>query len=183
MTSLNELKGQKLHQRTITIESFRVNDDRIIIEGSLNDSRTREIYTLMGENRPPGPVHGMVARLLVGDTPPRILEAEAEMPKIPSQECEEAMATIKKLIGLPIVYGFSKAVKDRLGGATGCTHLTSLVLSMGSAAMQGFANNRGQNQLSNEARSMMVQYVKNSCYVWREDGELFKKVVKEIKKA
>jgi len=182
MTTLISLKGEKIHERAIMVETFRVDDDRILIEGRLNDRREREIYTLMGERRPPGAVHGMVARFLVGETPPKILDAEAEMPKIPIEECDKARDSIKKLIGLRIIYGFSRAVKERLGGTVGCTHLTSLVLSMGSAAMQGIANNRGQKKISPEAKSLMSQYVKNSCCVWREDGELFKAVTEEIKK-
>ena len=181
MTSLEKLKGQKVHTRSIRIDTYSVDEGRVIVEGVLEDTRPMPIYTIVKRRREPGIVHGMVVRLLLGGMPTEILDAEAEMPAVPMDGCTEAIDSVKRLVGLPIVYGFSKAVKDRLGGPLGCNHLTSLILTMGSASVQGMAAHRGQTPPPPEAREAMLEYVKDSCCVWREDGEHYKNTLAEIK--
>lgn len=180
MASLEELKGKKVHTRSIRIETYSVDEGRVIVEGTLEDTRVQPIYTITRKRRHAGPVHGMVVRLLLGGMPTEILDAEAEMPTVPMEICTQAIDSVKKLVGLPIVYGFSKAVKDRIIGTEGCNHLTSLILTMGSAAVQGMAAHRGRTPVPPEAREMMLEYVKDSCCVWREDGEHYRKTREEI---
>jgi len=183
MSKLESLKGEQIHSRSIRIETFAVDDERVIVEGVLEDMRSNVMYTISGTRREPGRVHGMVARLLVGEMPAKILDVEVEMPKVPLDECEQTADSVKKLVGMPVVYGFSKAVKERLGGTEGCTHLTSLVLTMGSAVVQGMAAHRGRSPAPPAARKIMLQYVKNTCRIWREDGPVFQKVIEETKEA
>lgn len=180
MGSLESMKGDKIHSRNIRVETFKAGEDRIIVEGTLNDERMVGSRTLAGKAVKPGKFHGMVVRFLVGETPPRILDVEAQMFKTPSDSCCQAESTMDSLIGLPIVYGYSKEIKDRLGGTKSCTHLMSLVLVMGSAAIQGFATNRGHRNVEPGARDILFQYVKNSCLMWGEDGEFYKRTMKEI---
>jgi hypothetical protein len=174
MGSLEKLKGELVHSRTIDIRSYAVDEERLLVEGVLRDERPCGIYTLTGQKREAGPVHGMLVRLLVGGMPARILEAEAEMFKAPNDECREALHSIKKLQGLPIVYGFTREVKDRLGGTAGCTHLATLVLTLGGAAVQGMAAYRARQPVPPEVGQAMLDYLKNSCLVWREDGKAFR---------
>ena len=181
MTSLERLKGEKVHTRSIRIETFSVDADRVIVEGVLEDTRPLPIYTIARGRRDPGIVHGMVVRLLLGGMPTEILDAEAEMPTVPMKGCTQAIDSVKSLVGMPIVYGFSKAVKERLSGPVGCNHLTSLILTMGSASVQGMAAHRGQTPPPPEAREAMLEYVKDSCCVWRGDGKHYKKTLDEIK--
>jgi len=180
MASLDKLKGEKVHTRSIRIETYSVDEGRVIVEGTLEDTRLQPIYTIAKQRRDAGKVHGMVVRLLLGGMPTEILDAEAEMPTVPLEGCTQAIESVKGLIGMPIVYGFSKAVKDRLSGPTGCNHLTSLILTMGSAAVQGMAAHRGKTPPPPEAREAMLEYVKDSCCVWRGDCEHYKKTLEEI---
>ena len=103
------------------------------------------------------------------------------MPTVPLEGCRQAIHSVKGLIGMPIVYGFTKAVKDRFISTEGCNHLTSLMLTMGSVAVQGMAANRGKTPPPPEAREMMLEYVKDTCCVWRGDGEHYKKTLEEIR--
>ena len=183
MSALEALKGERVHTRSIRIETFAVDDDRVIVEGTLEDTRAGVINTISGLRREPGMAHGMVVRFLVGGMPVKILDVEVEMRQVPLEECPQAASSVKRLIGMHIVYGYSKAVKEHLGGAKGCTHLTNLILSMGSAAIQGMAALRGREPIPPDARAMMIQYVKNSCMVWREGGPQIQKAMQEVKKA
>ena len=181
MTSLEKLKGEQVHTRSIRIETYSVDEDRVIVEGTLEDTRPQPIYTIAKERRDAGKVHGMVVRLLLGGVPTEILDAEAEMPTVPVEGCRQAIDSVKVLIGMPIVYGFTKAVKDRMISTEGCNHLTSLMLVMGSVAVQGMAAHKGITPPPPEAREMMLEYVKDTCCVWREDSEHYKKTLDEIR--
>lgn len=181
MASLEKLKGEQVHTRSIRIETYSVDEDRVIVEGTLEDTRLQPIYTIAKQRRDAGKVHGMVVRLLLGGMPTEILDAEAEMPTVPLEGCRQAIDSVKGLIGLPIVYGFTKAVKDRMTSTEGCNHLTSLMLTMGSVAVQGMAANRGRTPPPPETREMMLEYVKDTCCVWRGDGEHYKKTLEEIR--
>lgn len=180
MTSLEKLKGEKVHTRSIRIDTYSVDEERVIVEGILEDTRPQPIYTIAKQRREPGRVHGMAVRLLLGGMPTEILDAEADMLTVPMEICREAVDSVKNLIGMPIVYGFSKAVKDRISGTEGCNHLTSLILTMGSAAVQGMAAHRGRTPPPPEAREAMLEYVKNSCCVWSEDGDHYRRTLEEI---
>lgn len=181
MASLKELKGERVQTRSIRIDTYAVDEDRVVVEGILEDTRPMPIYTIARQRREPGSVHGMVVRFLLGGLPTEILDAEAEMPTVPMEGCRQAIDSVKKLVGLPIVYGFSKAVKDRMGTTEACNHLTSLILTMGSAAIQGMAAHRGRTPHPAEAREAMLEYVKDSCCVWRRDGDHYRKTLEEIK--
>jgi len=179
---LSGLKGDLVHTRSLKIRTFAVDDERILVEGVLEDERPFGSYSLTNQRRDPGLVHAMVVRLLVGGVPAAILDAEAEMRKVPMAACAEALPSVKKLIGLYVVYGFSKEVKDRLSGVEGCNHLTSLVLTMGSAAVQGMAAHRGRKPVDSDMREAMLNYMKDSCCVWRGDGEILRGVREEMRR-
>ena len=84
-----------------------------------------------GRPRPAGVVHQMVIRLLIGNWPPTILEAESEMVDIPHDLCRTVAETIQKIVGVPVSAGFSDQIKQRLGGLEGCSHFTHLISSHG----------------------------------------------------
>jgi len=157
MGSLKELKGERIHKRSIRIETYKVDEARVIVEGTLDDERYGVMYVISGARREPGLVHGMVVRFLVGEMPAKILEAEAEMPTVPLDDCDKVADSVKKLAGMRVVYGFSRAVKERMGGVKSCIHLTSLILAMGAAAVQGMAANRGHKPMEPMPRGMMLQ--------------------------
>ena len=140
MSSLKELKGEHIQTRSIIIKSYDAGEGRLVVEGTLNDDRATDVYTAEGNHFPPGPVHGMVLRFLIGGMPPKILDAEAEMPTVPMDECPDAMVSVKDLVGLNIAYGFSKEVRNRMGKTKGCLHMTNLALAMASPCLQGWAN-------------------------------------------
>ncbi len=178
MGDLEKLKNERLTTRTISVESFSAEDDRVVIEGRLEDERRVDAYSIWNEPLGPGPVHGMVVRFLVGGVPPRIIDVEVEVTRVPYDECRDAALSVKELMGLNLSYGFSREVRARLGGIKGCVHLTSLVLAMGAAALQGWAAHKRRERLPGEVQAYLTGYIKDSCRVWRADGENYKKALK-----
>ncbi len=171
MTSIEALKGKKVHSRRITIESWTA-PQGIVIEGRLHDKRLAETFTISGTRRPPGTVHDLTVRLHITGPPLVVAAVEAEMPGVPYSQCREILAKMQKVVGLPIVAGFTARAKRLLGGVRGCAHLTTLLLAMGPAAVQGFWAVRASQPVSvvSETTTAMAQYLIDTCHVWRRDG-------------
>ncbi|MBK5100551.1 MAG: DUF2889 domain-containing protein [Desulfobacteraceae bacterium] len=180
MSRLKDLiKEAPVHERRLELRTYPVEEDQLIVEGWLRDDRLVPGYHWDGRPRPSGVVHWICVRLLVGGWPLSILDAEAEMPSVPHELCPTTLESVKKIVGLSIVSGYSEEVRNRLGGIKGCTHLTHLVLTMGPAAIHGYWTQR-----SRECRPVPrlieefpgLDAVINSCKLWREDGPLVKMV-------
>ena len=65
-----------------------------------------------------------------------IVDVEAVTDKSPYQLCGGIAPDFKKLIGLRIGGGFNRAVRERLGGVHGCTHLVELLGPVATTAFQ-----------------------------------------------
>ncbi len=168
-----------VHERKLEFRTYPLEDDRLIVEGWLRDERLEHGYHWNGKSRPPGVVHWMCVRILVGGWPPSILDAEAEMPEIPHELCPTTLESVKKIVGMPIVAGYSEEVRKRLGGIQGCTHMTHLITVMGPAALHGYWTHasRKRRPLPRSMDNIRgLEYLVNSCTLWAEDGPMMKMV-------
>lgn len=186
MTTLKDLaRDAPIHERRVEIRTYPLEDERLIVEGWLKDERLVSGYHWDGRPRPTGVVHWMCARLLLGGWPLSILDAEAEMPDVPHDLCPSAMDSVKRIVGLSIVSGFSEEIHRRLGGVQGCAHLTYLIVAMGPAAVHGY-----WTQMSRELQPVPhsleefpgISAVINSCMLWKEDGPLTQEIRARIEK-
>ncbi|MGC1404252.1 MAG: DUF2889 domain-containing protein [Thermodesulfobacteriota bacterium] len=180
MSTLKDLiKEAPIHERKLTIRTYPLENDRVIVEGWLRDERLAFGYHRDGRPRPPGVVHLMGVRLLIGDRPLTILEAEAEMSTTPHELCPTVAETVKKIVGLPIVSGFSDQVRKKLGGVAGCSHLMHLVLAMAPAALHGawaYQSRDPQPVPRSFEEIPGLPYLINSCRLWKEDGPLIQQI-------
>jgi hypothetical protein len=150
--------------------------DSVIVEGILHDERLVETYRPTGDKHPPGAVHHMIIRMEIKGPKLTIEDIEVEMPTIPYEECLETLGTLNQLKGMPIVSGFTAKVKRLVGGRKGCCHLLSLLTAMAPAAVQGAWSAVIREPVDQEVYlEMAMGRVKNTCWVWREDGPLMAK--------
>jgi hypothetical protein len=72
-------------------------------------------------------------------------------------------------------------VKKIAGGIQGCVHLTTLLLSMAPAALQGYwiFEARDRNRVL-EASFEIEQYLIDTCWAWRKQGPLAKAVMNQL---
>lgn len=183
MAGLMERAGTKAHERRITVSTFEAGRDFVIVEGRLVDDRLNEYHLVTGEKRPPGEIHHMVVRLLVDATAFTIEDVEVELVRTPREECRELRESLEVIRGERIARGFSRRMRDLLGGTRGCTHLLTLLLDMGPAALQGIFSSRARNPI--DAVSMLgdptrteffLATLLDTCRVWRKDGPAMKRL-------
>ena len=175
-------KKERIHTRAITVNSYEMGDGTIQIEGVLTDERFCPFfYYSRNQFVDPGIVHKMTVHLDIALSDLEIKKARAVMSEVPMDSCREIEAFVQKLVGLKIKHGFTRKVRALLGGVKGCLHLANLILTMGSAAMQGYwtyHSRRREGAKGVRAPEFDPELLKDSCWMWREEGSLFTRIKK-----
>ena len=180
MSMLKDLiKGAPVHERRLELRTYPLDNDQLIVEGWLKDDRLIQGYHWNGKLREPGAVHRMCVRMLIGGWPVTILDAEAEMPQTPHELCPTTLDSVKKIIGLQIVSGYSEKVSHLIGGVRGCNHMTHLIVVMGTAALHGYWTHysRERHPIPRSLDEFMgLSNLVNSCALWGEDGPIMEEI-------
>jgi hypothetical protein len=171
-------KGKKYHTRTIEVNTYEYDEQRLVVEGCLTDHRLQKFYLATGEKRSPGILHQMTIHLLVNKTTLEIEDLHVEMPAVPREECLETSNSLETVKGLKITSGFTSRVKTLVGSGKGCQHLLALLTSMGSSAIQGYAACKLQE--SPRFISDMIPMLVNTCWKWRAEGPLINYIKEKI---
>jgi hypothetical protein len=183
MSSLEKMKKEKVHTRKVDIVTYDCDKDSIIVEGTLKDDRLHSYYTILGKKRPPTTLHNMKITLLVDSKSLSIKEVEVDMPEVPEDECPEASKSIHQIKGLNIARGFTMKVKKMLGGTRGCSHLTTLLLMMAPAALQGNFARTAREPFPERMNADHIKAVLgDTCRAWRNDGPLMKEIEETLGK-
>jgi len=159
-----------VHRRSIHVECYARDDGLWDLQAELRDVKTRDI-TLSARCRPAGvPVHDMLLVVTI-DTALNVVDAHTYTLFSPYANCGEHDDAYKKLIGLNLLRGFRAAVRERLGGVLGCTHLTELTQVLPTAAVQGLAGlaDVALPAARAEAEAQMP-FQLNRCHALRLDG-------------
>ena len=125
-----------LHRRQITMDGYERADGLFDIEAHLVDTKSYPFDNMdRGTIEPGEALHGMWVRLTVGeDMVIRACEAVSDF--TPYTICPKVAANFSALAGVLIGPGFNRAVKDRVGGVLGCTHLREVMAQMATVAYQ-----------------------------------------------
>jgi len=162
------------HTRAITAQAYLREDGLWDLEVQLTDTKPRDI-TLAGDRvRPVGqPLHDLWLRITINEEM-TVLDAEACSDWVPyPSHCDSIGPAYRKLIGLNLLKGFRKAVRERMGGIQGCSHLTEAAGVLPTAAIQAFAGevinirDDGADDPNSEP-----PYQLNGCHALRFDGEV-----------
>jgi hypothetical protein len=141
---------QRVHVRRIEIEGFRRDDGLLELDACLRDVKDLD-YPIASGVRPAGdPVHEMRVRVTI-DAAFNIVEAEACSDWVPYPGgCDTIGPVYRQLVGLNLVKGFRRTVGEMFADVRGCSHLTELLLSLPTAAIQTFATFRRDNEDNGE---------------------------------
>lgn len=162
-----------IFHRRIEFDIGEDEEGRVFLTGTLQDTR-------LGQ-----PVHHMSVRAAVDLVDGRIQLLEGEMLHVPHQDCRHALRTLQRLVGVEIKPGFTQLVRDVVGSPEGCSHLAVLVTNLGHVSVQGrgalLVHRFGGGEKA--VRMMREQAIRlgimGSCYTWREDGPLMKRMREE----
>jgi len=176
MRELSAPKPRKLlHTRQVQCTGWEREDGLFDIEGRMSDVRTTDQLPTRGNflRKAGEPIHLISLRITLDDTY-TIVDAEACSHQVPFTDCVETNETYRQLVGLQIKGGFNKAVKDRFGGALGCTHLTELLGPMATTAFQTLApalerRREARGEPADDPRSL--DRLLDSCHGLRRGGQ------------
>jgi hypothetical protein len=169
-----------LHTRSYDVSSYRESDTRLRIRGRVHDVKPAGLY--LPEDPDPMSIHQMVVDVVVEFPSLIIVDAQVVMETHPHPHCVEIVDHYKNLIGLSITRGFTHKVRELFGGPRGCTHTTALLQAMAPVAIQSMwsmmASAEGETAVEVGSRSTpdireRMQFNRNTCHVWSEDGPMF----------
>lgn len=159
---------QLKHRRSIDVRVYARGNGLWEVDAHLGDIKTRDT-TLAGQARRAGdPIHDMLLRLVV-DEAFNIVEAGSETRWMPYPgHCDHLGDAYGALVGLNLLQGFRAAVRQRLGGVQGCTHLTEMTQVLPTAVVQAFAGEVLDTREDNASGRQPFQL--DRCHALRTDG-------------
>ena len=159
---------QLKHRRTIDVRIYARGNGLWEVDAHITDVRSRETHMVNGVLPAGRPIHDMLLRLVV-DERFNIVEAGAQTTAMPYPgQCDTYGDVYARLVGLNLMKGFRQAVKERVGGVQGCTHITELTQVLPTAVVQAFAgeviDTRGANATSQQPFQI------DRCHALRADS-------------
>lgn len=137
---------RRAHTRRIELEGFVREDGLYELDAALVNVKDLDYPLASGLRRAGDPVHLMRVRLTL-DGEFGIVDAFACSDAVPYPgQCDTIGPAYRRLIGLNLVRGFRRTVGEMFADVRGCTHLTELLLSLPTAAIQTFATFRRDNE-------------------------------------
>ena len=166
------IERQLKHRRSIDVQIFARGNGLWEVDAHITDVCTRETRMVTGVRAAGSPIHDMLMRLVV-DEQFNVIEAGAQTAAMPYPgECDSYGDVYSRLVGLNLMRGFRQAVKERLGGVQGCTHITELTQVLPTAVVQAFADEvidtRGDTAQSQQPFQI------DRCHALRADGDTVK---------
>lgn len=159
---------QLKHRRAVSVEAYLRDDGLWEIDARLGDVKTHAVSGAAGVCPAGSPIHDLSLRLIV-DTAFQIIAAGAESHAVPYPgHCDRHGDAYGQLVGLNLMQGFRRAVRERLGGLAGCTHLTELADVLPTAVVQAFAG----EVLDTRGDGDDAPFQLDRCHALATDGEV-----------
>jgi len=154
------------HERSISVRCTEHVDGRIRAVGLLVDDKGIPVMTYSGKTIGEGEaMHRLRVELLVRVD--LIIESlDVEMIEIPGDACRQIREAYQALRGTLISKGFSRIVRERLGGVSGCVHLNNLILQMAPVIMQAHYARFLKPQHPLETRAKFIATLDGSCHIF-----------------
>jgi Protein of unknown function (DUF2889) len=157
------------HRRRIDVQVHARGNGLWEVDAEISDVKTRDATLAGGLRRAGEPIHDMLLRIVV-DEKFNIHEAGSETRWMPYPgHCDDHDDAYARLVGLNLLKGFRQAVKERLGGMVGCTHLTELTQVLPTAVVQAFAGEVLDTREDSASGRQPFQI--DRCHALRADGE------------
>jgi hypothetical protein len=167
-----------IHTRQYETRVYQVSDGELLVRGAVSDMKPPGLYIV--DDPEPMEIHQMQLELRVALPKLEITAARVVFETHPNSMCPLIANDYQKLVGLSIVRGFTREIRDLFGGPNGCTHTNALLQAMAPAVVQstwsvsvrnGRRGERSGAAINPEERAKRMAGNLNTCHVWAEDGE------------
>lgn len=136
---VSEIARELTHTRRVRYEGYKRADGLWDIEGHLYDVKSHDYALKTGVRRAGQAVHDLWLRMTI-DGHFNVRDVVAVSDAYPyAGGCETYGDAYRGLIGLNLLKGFGRALRERVGGVLGCTHMTEMLGGFPTAAIQTFA--------------------------------------------
>ncbi len=163
-----------VHTRHITCNGYLRDDGLLDVEAELQDISPDGTDLLFKIVPPAGVIHHMRVTVTVSIDDMVIRDVCARTLIGPTEFCREIETAYDALKGLTLRRGFRQAVKARVGGVGGCTHLTELLGPLATTAIQsGFAVGRAVRngrRPADQPGPMPKPAVIGTCHTYRPEA-------------
>ena len=106
------------------------------------------------------------------------------MPTVPITDCPDTLDHVSQLEGLKISAGFSKKIREIIGGSDGCAHLCTLITTMGTEIIHGAMTwKRHQDRVKGQLSPLPRQsqdFVVDTCRIWKKGGSRHQALLEAI---
>ncbi len=158
-----------MHRRAIEVQVFTRGDGLWEVDATLRDTKTRDTPVAGGIRAAGDPVHDMTLRLVVNEKMD-ILEAGSATRGMPYPGlCDQHGDAYRALVGLNLMQNFRQGVRERVGGAKACTHITEMAAVLPTAVVQGFVGEVFDPRASGPEAAQPFQI--DRCHALKSSGE------------
>ena len=166
---------EAIHERTYDFNGYRREDGLWDIEGRIRDSKSYGFDNAhRGRVEAGEPVHEMEVRLTLNDGF-EVVEAEATTHAGPFEICPAVTPNFARLAGLKVGPGWREAVRKRVGGVEGCTHIVEMIYAMATVAYQTMVpilSREGKMGSESKTGERKRPALIDSCHAFASDGEI-----------
>jgi len=130
----------RVHQRRVTLDGYQRVEGLWDIEAAMLDIKDHDYPLSAGVLKAGEAVHAMRDRVTI-DRKMNVLDAAFSTDSVPYiGSCDRIPPDYARIVGLNLLHGFLRAVKEMFAGTRGCTHLSELLLFLPTAALQTLAS-------------------------------------------
>lgn len=157
------------HRRTVVIEVGDAPEGLVEVTGRLRDERPWASDPL---DLPVIHDLGLAVTVSLDDFVVRTVRVDFDT--YPHAECVDIAAAHQALVGVTLGRGWNAALRERLGGPAGCTHLRELARSMAPTLLQAAFSARlrqgGRGAPEYREARAMLPLITDTCHVWAAGG-------------
>jgi hypothetical protein len=164
--------------RSIVCRSFLRDDGLIDIDARFIDTRPFDyVNDFRGQVKAGSALHNMQMRVTL-DASRTIVAVVSAMPATPYTTCPGVNPNFQRLVGLSVGRGFRKALREKLGGVEGCTHVLALLDAVGAASMQAQASARYARPPTERPTHKVwsLDALVDTCWSYKADGEVIRQL-------
>lgn len=172
------VEREHFHTRSYEFKGYRRADRLWDIEGRIVDVKA---YAFESEDRghvaPGVPVHEMAIRLTIDDRL-TVKAIEAVTAYGPYHLCGAIAPNYQAMVGVRVGPGWRQAIKAKLGGAAGCTHMSELLMAMATPCYQTVfpvLERERRAARGGAGDEEMWPGLVDSCHAYASDSPLVKK--------